>query len=868
MLVIYPANGDYKKGGDFPIVAVPTDMEGANPMELNDFQWWSYSEDFQKWLKENPREWTAESLVQEPDAEGWLQMLKESYNQRLLSSISEDKKVSSFGEFTAINEENEKVASKEEGKDGVKLHYAYNKLLTSNKLESEFKVSAVNEEKGVFLCLEDPQSGQNIEETLYALKMSPISVGSTSKVKIFNVEETLPGGKLAEDANPDSLGEWVIDNGKKVVQYGIAGAALYGGLKVAGVVGGAIGLRAVGRSLTGGASKKALGEILKRLGGGAAAETGAVTQTSSGVLSRIASGTTSGFKTFFGTPVSAVVATGAGLKSAVQAAKAGTGVLAGFSSGMKTSLQAASQAGKFNPWVLLVQAVMAGQKLWNWFSSNQAPRYAQVEDFAFGNFKPSEIKIGVPITICWTQEAGGVWGALSWIGLGNDTRTTMEIVKIADVGGNSIFILLQVNSKNMSKQLQEHDLTLVSFADTENFERGYLDNDDLELKIKTIDGLSNLTSVYNFMGSCAWNEIVTTWQGSSSQYIESDDAAPDKYSFYFSDSEDNIINVLGTKVTSEDLSKFNDKDMADLFQIDKVKGDIGPKDAGKGETEVEVEKATESLWNSPENKKILEGQVITSFSDFNKITSGGIFEVEAVKDPGEGEEAADTKKDQKYIGLTPEEKTDPAKVAVYLVTAKEYANPELRGKYSTGKFTNFMISKKDYDAKDGEQIDVEPNTTEPIDDAKAGVYKFKKEEEAPVKTQPIVKDEEGEKDQEEGTEGPKKDDYYITVDPNDVEIKNKKSSSVIRDKSVEGGVNIFDEFLTDNDKEILKIENWKTVTFVKEFYDNRGDIIEVKIMNRYAPWGDRKRRYKATDGEQFELAKKFASEVKDRIKYE
>jgi hypothetical protein len=865
MLVIYPANGDYRKGGDFPLVAVPTDMEGANQMELNDFQWWSYSEDFQKWLKENPREWTAESLVQEPDSEGWLQMLKENHTQRLLDSISEGKKVSSFEEFSALNEE-EKVASKEEGKDGVKLHYAYNKLLSSNKLESEFKVRDVNGEKGVFLCLEDPQSGQNIEETLYALKMSPISVGSTSKVKIFNVEETLPGGKLAEDANPDSLGEWVIDNGKKVVQYGIAGAALYGGLKVAGVVGGAIGLRAVGRSLTGGASKKALEEILKKLVGETASEaTGA--QASKGILSRMAAGTSSGFKTFFGTPVSAVVATGAGLKGAVQAAKAGTGVLAGFSSGMKTSLQAASQAGKFNPWVLLVQAVMAGQKLWNWFSGNQAPRYAQVEDFAFGNFKPAEIKIGVPITVCWTQEAGGVWGVLSWVGLGNDTRTTMEIVKIADVGGNSIFILLQVNSKNMSKQLQEHDLTLISFADSENFERGYLDNDDLELKIKTIDGLSNLSSVYNFMGACAWNEIVTTWQGSSGQYIESDESAPDKYSFHFSDSEDNIINVLGTKVTSEDLSKFNDKDIVDLFQVDKVKGDIGPKDTDKKEAEVEIESATESIWNSPENKKLLEGQVITSFSDFNKITSGGLFEADTVKDPGEGEEAVDTKKDQKYIGLTSEQKTDPAKVAIYLVTAKEYANPELRGKYSTGKFTNFMISKKDYDAKDGEPIDAEPNTTEPIDDPKAGIYKFKKEEEAPVNTQPLVKDEEVEdkKDQEEEE---KKDDYYITVDPNDVEIKNKKSSSIIKDKSVEGGVNIFDEFLTDNDKDILKIENWKTVTFVKEFYDNRGDVIEVKIMNRYAPWGDRKRRYKATDGEQFELAKKFASEVKDRIKYE
>jgi hypothetical protein len=113
-----------------------------------------------------------------------------------------------------------------------------------------------------------------------------------------------------------------------------------------------------------------------------------------------------------------------------------------------------------------------------------------------------------------------------------------------------------------------------------------------------------------------------------------------------------------------------------------------------------------------------------------------------------------------------------------------------------------------------------------------------------------------------------KDDYYITVDPKDVVIKDKKNSTVIRDNSFAGGINLVDTFLTDKDKEIMNIANWKAVTYAKASLDTRGDIIEVKVKNKFAPFGDKVRKFKVSDGEAFEIAKKFATEVESRIKYQ
>ena len=112
----------------------------------------------------------------------------------------------------------------------------------------------------------------------------------------------------------------------------------------------------------------------------------------------------------------------------------------------------------------------------------------------------------------------------------------------------------------------------------------------------------------------------------------------------------------------------------------------------------------------------------------------------------------------------------------------------------------------------------------------------------------------------------KKDDYYFSVNSHDVNIKSKNSSTSIKDNS--GGVNLFDKILTLRDKEVLKIENWKTITFAKSIKDNRGDVIGVKFKNKYAPLGDKSRHYQLMDGEAFELAKRYVQQANERSKYE
>jgi hypothetical protein len=111
----------------------------------------------------------------------------------------------------------------------------------------------------------------------------------------------------------------------------------------------------------------------------------------------------------------------------------------------------------------------------------------------------------------------------------------------------------------------------------------------------------------------------------------------------------------------------------------------------------------------------------------------------------------------------------------------------------------------------------------------------------------------------------KKDNYYFTVSANDINTKSNSHSVSIIDNS--GGVNLFDEILTERDKEVLKIENWKSITFAKILLNNRGDVIGVKLNNNNAPLGDKTRNYQLTDGEAFELAKMFVNQAKDRIKY-
>ena len=170
---------------------------------------------------------------------------------------------------------------------------------------------------------------------------------------------------------------------------------------------------------------------------------------------------------------------------------------------------------------------------------------------------------------------------------------------------------------------------------------------------------------------------------------------------------------------------------------------------------------------------------------------------------------------------------------------------------------------------------MEANFDEELIDPKRGIYTYvkpKEDEESKINviTQPSEEDdkEEGKTDKD-GEETKKSDgEDEIKTSPDDVIIKDRKSSTIIRDRNFKDGVNLIDEVLTPREKEILKIENWKSISFAKEFRNNRGDVVEVKLRNRYASFGDKSRKYQIVDGESFEVAKKFVQEVKDRIKYE
>jgi hypothetical protein len=880
MIILLATGGKYTRGSDFPLFTIPLKMNGATSQSLEDFQWWAYSSDFKKWLDKNPKEWVADS-EEIPNYDDLSEIIRESLGgsgysiQKALKEANathQEGRVSKFGDFIsdAIFEDNSNNKAEEE--KAVKFHFAYNKLDADGKLDNEFIVrnQIPGKPKAVFLCLEDQETGANLIETLDAYKMMPLEIeNQNSKFRLFEISDSKLGGKVADDQTGPGLAQEAINKGLRIATYAVAGTAIFAGVKYLGQ--GYLlrrGLKALNLLKTG----KEAADAAK----------------SAGMLAK----TGKGIKGLWGAvnPMKAVSFWGKMGKAGIEGAKlqralgnmekAGTvakaaGMVKGFVTGAKAVGSTAKAAEWTNPvgWALL--AIDAVGSTWNWYSGNQAPRYGTVDSFAKGSFDPKSIKIGVPITICWSQPAGG-WGmAVSFL-FNNETRTTMELIKIAEVSGKSIFILTQINSKEIQKQIAEYDITLLSFDNGDVVERGFFDNEDLDFKILSLK--KDLNALFNYQGSCDWELFETEFDKSSGTLLVSDPNAPEEYEFNFSDSEDNIINVVGKKVTTEELGKYSSEDLSRIFGV--TMSEQTEKSRIKTlDQEPTEDKAKDKVNDSLSTSSFSDSRLITKFSDFKKhgYSILGEAENDQVKtDSGNSSEGTDDadSKGSEIAALTSKQKSGPAKIAVYIVTERDYANPELRGKYETGKFTNFLLDSKDWKARNGDPVEIDPNTDEMLEDSKRGLYTYvEKKEEEP---KPIVKDEvqsadddnkEKEKEKEKEPEI-KKDDYYITVDPNDVNIKDKKSSTVVRDTSMTGGINLFDTILTPRDKETLKIENWKTITFAKELRDNRGDITEIKFRNKYAPFGDKSRKYRTTDGEAFELAKRFIEQTKDRIKYE
>lgn len=835
MIILLGKNSTYKLNDDFLMLSTPTKLEGATTQSLSDFQWWAYSSDFEKWLKENPRQWTADSedMSKYGSAE---EFISENLSSTFLSKVYQERALN-FDEYHDAIVEQE--GDEDDGGEYVKFHYAYNSLLENGKIKKEFVVAnqTEGEEKAIFLTLDD-ESKNEILESLTAYKISALKTSPNSKMALFALSETLPGGKVPDSMTSEGLLERTGNLLVNVLKISAAALGLFTVIKVAG------------GSYHKWRLYKRLQKISPNKAGSKFASLRNFAQRSKSIKSLI--GKLNPIKILSSSKDAAKFYAGVGKGLAkgfefFKSARSSGGNLARsmqyFKKGFNIGLKGGSKAGvKWVPvigWALTAIDVVGST--WNWFSGNQAPRYGEVDDFAKDVFEPKNIPVGIPITICWSQEAGGAWGTVISFVANNETRTTMELVKIADVDSKSIFMITQINSKELGKQLAENALTLVAFDSSAKVETGVLDNDDLDFEISYIKDLSEISVIYNFKGICDWNDIYTAYESSSDKLIVSDTKAPETFNFYFEDTEGEKINVSGKLITDEQIASLTDSELMTFM------GDI-PSTSGKNES---IETPLE--WN----KLVLESKNILSFEKFSS-KAFEINEEDSETTPSEGDDG----------DLKPSQLTGPAKLAVYLVKEREYANPELRGKVETGEFRNFVVDPKYWEVSDGTPVEVEPNTLEVLEDCIKGVYTYQGEGK-PEEPKKDDKEQAAEKEPEKDKEGKDiEDDYYIDANPDDVRIKQREKSTTIRDFNVSQGLNIFDLFLTPRQKEILGVDTWKAITFAKEIRDNRGDVIEVKLKNKFAPAGDRSRKYRVVDGEPFQIAKKFVEETRDRIRYE
>jgi hypothetical protein len=906
MIIILPKNKIYKFGNDFPLLTIPTEAGNEQDGSFSDFQWWAYSKDFRKWLKDNPREWTAESidLSNYSSLESYIK--ENSKNQSLFTEIAENEtthgRILRFGDFeksqSLLNEVSGEGGLRESQEDdvkkAVKFHFAYNKLLSEGKIKKEISASQIAQEKdvAVFLVVENPDTGENIRETLKAYRMTGASLESSedSKIELIDVTEMLPGGKISQEDTPESVVRKVVQGGLAIGVAGAVGITAFTIIKYAGM-----GLLA----------RNALKSISGYSKG--------VSPTSKSLASRIIGaksvqtlwGTTKNFgrgiKNLVTLKATRTIASSfKALKNA--GAPTSTALKVAFGVSSKGAAKVGSRLIPFVGEVLMV--IDAVGSAWNWFSDKQAPMYKEVSSFAKNEMDPKKIPIGVPITICWSQEAQSTFGSIVNFIANNDTRTTCELIKITERDGKSVFILTQINSKSMQKQLAEHDLILLSLdnSDIVNDQGGFLntvarvfDNEDLDFNISYIDNLNEAASVLNFQGYCPWNEFMQAYNSASDQLIVASPNAPDEFKFYYKDPDGDHINVSGKLIQSSQLKNTDSEKIISIFFPDKDSSFQTKYTDDEKEEKIEgKEEAAESFSNPFIGALVNEKEIITKYLDFKnslsklhedeneeeekeesdeeqdkekKIQVNPAINSATPGNPQEGTDDVDSQT-QEMLSLDPKDLASPAELMIYLVTKKEYADPSLRQYQMRGsKFTNFLIDEKDTKAKNDEPITVDVNTVGGVNpiDPRRGVYVFTPDEEEAedvegriVTTQPDV-------DDTDDSEEEKPEDIITT--PDDVKIKNRKRKTIIRDKIVDDGVNLLDEFITDKEKDILGISDWKSVTFAKAVKNRSGEVDKIVLRNKYAPLGYKTKKYKPADGEKFEIAKKFIEEADQRIKY-
>jgi len=848
----------------FPLMSLPLNAKGV-ATDLNDFQWWAYSDRWDKWLKANPREWTAESI---DPAKYDYNTLKEELDNRVrpltnyisdqASSLITGEKAVSFTEYMKILESNEEEASgsKDALKKYIKLGYAVDSLRKSGKLKTTMAVSSLEAGKPYAVVVDFMDETQKpIAESRQALRMTKIK--ETPKLVLAKVDYSIPTGKIEDEV--DSFLDKVIDVTKSVAIAGVSLAAIYGVVQVAGSIWGGWQLFKTGNKIYNWATKKPAIEAAAKSGGGAwnAIKNFATTawsgKNAASVVNAARTTLPSGAFVEGGLAYSAegVLLRGA----AANSVKAAAGRLIAQNGGAAVAAAGAEAAGvsgivaaeASNPigWIIAAASIIGSgvNQIWNWMSDKQAPRYSDIDSFAYGSFSPGDIPVGKPITVCWTSDGGGGgWGFVADLLTfsKDDTRTTMELVKIGSFKDRSIFLLTQVNSKGLQKMMKDNDLILLSFDNGDKFERGTFDNDDLEFETIAIQDITKLTIGTSFVGYSGWEDMQSAYNEAPDSAFYVPGGARQEYPFHYENAEGKKVNVTGTLVSKDELENM---DIARLVPI-------------PGEGVLAESKSIVYVNSLNENKSVLSFDEF--FSDRKAIMEDDKSEDNETEDQAEmsnwSREFTERKSSSNYRSSS---SYGQIPMAVYKVDNLQYVDPNESGK--AGDFSYYIVDPDSLDAQPGQAIGVESASTEDaINDPRFGLDTYVKpeveqQEETPEEEEVII-----EPVEEEPGE-------VISTSKGDVNIRKGKNSVTIKDKEVSGGVNILDEFGTDELKKDLAINNWDGVTSVKLRYDRLGEPLNVIIKNRGASAGDKRRVIRR--GELgFDDAVKFAKDVESGIK--
>jgi len=814
MIVLFKKGETYKAGGAFPVVSIPVEAQGEKK-DFNDFQWWAPTDKWNTWLKANPRSWQAESEETEKD-----------FKKRLYESLVEegeiDSKVLDFTSFNSLLEadaagsgssvsvSSAEQPTEEQKKNYTKFVFAYNRLKEGGKIKDELNAASLKKGEDYAIIWDLPgNTGAPVVETRQAYRSKVVS--DLPNGVLVKIDETIPFGKFQEESDAGNILMKIAGFGSQILAGGLtAAAAIGGGIWATKSIASRLSAR---KAISGGTS------WLSRIIGGGAEK--AVASNASTAAVDAAAATELELATGVGAEAlgASEIAVGAAVPAAAEGG-AGAATIA---------------AAESNPvgWIVTAAVIAAGtiQRLVNWTSDAQAPRLGQIEDegWARDSFMPGTIPDGEAITICWTQDAGNSWFTdILW---NEDTRTTMDLIKLGNFKGRSIFLLVQINSKEYDAVLKSKEMILLSFDGNAKFERGYFDNDDLEFEMIAVEkGESNNFISTIFEGYCTWDEMEGAYRGADDSFVGVPENAPDEYSFHYKLGKgDRDINVTGTLIK-----------------------DIGSLDVMKTTFVAESPTPNESASTfrlDIDWKKISESSGVLSFSDFSKLPLTMVPTFEA-----EGEEASavktDPEKENKYL-------TQTEKIAAYEVKTIEFADKSLEDQQLPDLKT-FIVPNNYLEATDNEEIVVQPIQDVTLKYPRRGTISV----ESDAAPEPVPVGATGEPEVEGGVP--------IEVTTDEVKIKYKDNpeilnkigiddSTKIKDKDKDDKIKFLD-MITPEEKKEIGIEDWDWIKKVKIYKDGKtGEPYLIKFKSGGLD-SDRRRKITAEDSN-FDTALKVANRI-------